>query len=119
MKKLYIAGPMTGLPELNYPAFHEAETRLQAVGYDTLNPARNQPPGEPSWLAFMRMSLVQIAQADGLALLPDWETSKGARIEHDLSISIGLDVKPLNHWLDIEVATKQYKNTTRASRHDI
>lgn len=97
--KLYIAGPMTGLPELNYPAFFAAEEQLQAVGYETLNPAPNKPEGEPSWLAYMRMSLIQISQADGIALLPNWWSSKGARIEQHLANSLGLPVHELNIWL--------------------
>ena len=38
---VYIAGPMTGLPDLNYPAFNAAEEALTAAGHAVLNPARN------------------------------------------------------------------------------
>lgn len=119
--KLYIAGPMTGYPDLNYPAFHEAESRLKSIGYETLNPALNIPAGKATWLAYMRMSLVQIAQADGIALLDEWYESKGARIEHDLAISLGLEVRPLNHWLNVQTATKQFHNdiNTRAGRRAV
>lgn len=100
MITLYIAGPMTGLPEFNYPAFNQAEKELKARGYITLNPASNVPNNpNPTWLDFMRMSLVQISQADGLALLDNWESSKGARIEVDLSHNLGLDVRPLKNWI--------------------
>jgi len=37
---IYIAGPMSGLPEFNYPAFFAAAEQLTAAGYDVLNPAR-------------------------------------------------------------------------------
>lgn len=97
--KLYIAGPMTGYPDLNYPAFHIAEEKLRAAGYETLNPAPNDPP-EKTWLNFMRMSLVQISQADGVALLPDWLKSKGAQIEYNLAKALGLEVRTLEQWLE-------------------
>ena len=33
-RRIYLAGPMTGLPDLNYAAFHEAAQLLRAEGYD-------------------------------------------------------------------------------------
>ena len=96
---LYIAGPMTGYPDLNYPAFYEAEKLLQSFGYETLNPADNVPEGEKTWLAFMRMSLVQLSKADGIAQLPDWAKSKGARLEYQIFRGLELPVQPLEDWL--------------------
>jgi hypothetical protein len=32
MKRIYIAGPMTGLPEFNYPAFNAEAQRLRGLG---------------------------------------------------------------------------------------
>ena len=41
MTVLYIAGPMSGWPESNYPLFHAAEEILREAGYEVINPARN------------------------------------------------------------------------------
>lgn len=101
--KLYIAGPMTGLPDHNYPAFFEAEEQLTAAGYEVENPARNEVNGDASWLAFMRMSLVQISRVDGIALLPGHHNSRGARIEADLGMKLGLPVRNVHTWLDSEM----------------
>ena len=30
---IYISGPITGLPDLNYPAFHAAAAELRALGW--------------------------------------------------------------------------------------
>ena len=98
MLTLYIGGPMTGYPDLNYPAFHKAENDLEQAGFTTLNPAHNNPD-EKTWLNFMRMSLVQISQAHGLALLPDWHRSKGAQIEYQLFCDLGLEVRTVEQWL--------------------
>jgi nucleoside 2-deoxyribosyltransferase len=96
---LYIAGPMTGHPDLNFPAFFEAEARLFAAGFTVLNPALNQVEGTQSWLAYMRLSLHQIADCDGIATLPGWQNSKGASIEVGLALSLGLPVKTVSEWV--------------------
>ncbi|HCY15586.1 MAG: hypothetical protein A2Z93_06320 [Curvibacter sp. GWA2_64_110] len=94
MKRIYIAGPMTGLPELNYPAFNAAAARLRALGFEVENPAENQEPHCGSWLGYMRMAIRQLSQCDGVVLLPGWQESKGARIEHQLATQLGLVVVP-------------------------
>lgn len=105
--KLYIAGPMSGLPDFNYPAFFAAEEQLKAAGYEAENPARNELPAEradePMWRTFMRMSLVQISRVDGLALLPGWGDSKGARLEQEIGLKLGLHVRYLEVWLQPEM----------------
>jgi hypothetical protein len=40
MPKIYIAGPMTGYPEFNFPAFNAAQDRLEEDGWFVFNPAR-------------------------------------------------------------------------------
>lgn len=101
--RLYIAGPMTGLPEFNYPAFYKAEEQLGAAGYEIENPARNElkdrPLGEPMWLSFMRMSLVQISTVDGMALLDGWASSSGATLEAHIGRGLKLPVLYLDDWL--------------------
>lgn len=99
MTTLYIAGPMTGLPDFNYPAFFDAARRLRAAGYGVENPAENKPEDTASWLAYMRMSLVQISRADGLALLPGWQDSRGARIEAKLADDLGLRLWGVDEWV--------------------
>ena len=37
---IYVAGPMRGYEEFNYPAFYEAERILESIGWDVVNPAK-------------------------------------------------------------------------------
>lgn len=90
MKRIYIAGPMTGLPEFNYPAFNAAAARLRSLGFDVENPAENPMPNCGTWRGYMRMALRQLVQCDGVVLLPDWQQSKGARIEYWLASQLEL-----------------------------
>ena len=57
MTRVYIAGPMTGLPDFNYPAFNAAAAKLRALGLEVLNPAENPPPPCGTWTGYMRMAL--------------------------------------------------------------
>ncbi len=92
MKRVYIAGPMSGLPDFNYPAFNAAAERLRAAGFDVLNPAENPVPPCGTWLAYMRMALAQLVTCDTVVLLNGWERSKGAKIERQLAHDLGLNI---------------------------
>lgn len=81
IETVYVSGPMTGLPEFNYPAFNEAAAKLRAAGYRVENPAENEMPPCGTWQGFMRISLVQIARSDALYMLDAWEGSRGAWLE--------------------------------------
>jgi len=96
---LYIAGPMTGLPEFNFPAFHKAEDRLCAVGFEVLNPARNDEPSPPTWENWMRLALAQVVRADGVALLRGWEKSKGAQLEVRVAQALGIETFSVDIWV--------------------
>jgi hypothetical protein len=103
MSDVYIAGPMTGLPGFNYPAFYDAAVRLSRAGHEPFNPANIEAlndTGEPKpWDWYMRHALANLIWADGVALLPGWESSKGATLEHHVALQLGLDVRPLDGWL--------------------
>ena len=38
-KSIYIAGPMTGYPEFNFPEFFKAQAELEEQGWKVFNPA--------------------------------------------------------------------------------
>jgi hypothetical protein len=91
-KTIYIAGPMTGLPEYNKPAFDEAarhwkETRV------VINPARNYGGDQTLTHAqYMRYSIHQLLIVDAVYMLKGWQDSKGATAEHTIAKSLGLEI---------------------------
>jgi len=128
--RLYIAGPMRGYPEFNFPAFHRAAADLRALGHTVFSPAEKDieregmdiskgnkegseemldkqlglPPG-----AFLRVALGEdldwiCKHADGVALLGGWETSKGAIAESSTANALGLRrfIEVHETWLEID-----------------
>lgn len=99
MSVVYIAGPMTGLPYNNYPAFDTAADALRAAGHVPVNPARHGGRGEAegwSWTDYMRHSIRDLTMADAIHLLPGWESSRGARLEARIADQLGLERIDLN-----------------------
>lgn len=94
--KAYIAGPMTGIEDFNYPAFNAAAATLRARGWQVENPAENPAPPSREWLDYMRMAVAQLAHCDSVVLLPGWEASKGARVEFTLAAGMGLQILTLD-----------------------
>ena len=90
MSKIYIAGPMSGLPGFNRAAFHAAELALINSGHVVLNPAR-LPHGltEPQ---YMQIAIAMLQVCDTILLLDGWQQSQGARAEHALAEKLGLQI---------------------------
>lgn len=100
MKRIYVAGPMTGLPDCNYPAFNDAAKRLRELGHTVLNPAENPAPPCGTWQGYMRMALAQLVQCEQVVLLPGWSESRGALIERWLAQVLGMEVV---HFADAQM----------------
>ena len=111
--KLYLAGPMRGLPSFNFPAFDYATDVLRSKGFEVFSPAErdcglygtileDNPTGDEriaaKTLGFsLRAALGAdtawiCGHADGIALLPGWEKSSGANAEVALARALGLTV---------------------------
>lgn len=100
MKKIYLSGPMTGLPDLNFPAFNAAASALRAKGLHVINPAEINPEGEKTWHACMRADIKALCDCDEIALLPGWENSAGAHVELNLAHRLGMRVVALEALID-------------------
>ena len=99
--KIYIAGPMSGVQDWNFPAFFEAERQLLELGHEVINPAHNDGAtyeealasanaGKHSWNWYMRRDLTNLITCDAVCLLPDWKSSKGASLEVNVAKSLDM-----------------------------
>lgn len=99
VRTVYIAGPMLSKPNLNVEAFAEAAAQWRARGWCVINPAeedakehmpvdaaeidRLYDEGRTPWIDRDLKSIRSLrrGRGDGIAVLPDWEKSRGARAE--------------------------------------
>lgn len=88
-RKIYLAGPMTGLPDRNYPLFHRAAAYLRERDHFVYNPAER--PFDNLRSAFAAYSSFILHVADTIVLLPGHMSSIGATAERSLARAVGLE----------------------------
>lgn len=119
--RVYIAGPMRGLPEYNFPAFDEARDRWNKWGCTVINPADLDReagfdptlPNAPEWDGDKKEVIERDIKAildnlrpgteDAIVLLPGWENSVGAAVEVALGKFLGLNFACAETGLCMEV----------------
>lgn len=89
-RKIYIAGPMTGLIDANRPAFHLHAFKVAQAGHVALNPA--VLPDGLQHHEYMAICKPMVEIADEVHMLPGWEHSKGAMQEHQWATAMGKEV---------------------------
>lgn len=103
MTTLYLCGPMTGLPDFNFPAFSRAAAALRSAGYGVVSPheLHSGDTGLPREEYLRRdLALLCSGAIGGVALLPGWEASDGATLEEDVGTSIGLATATVHEWIE-------------------
>jgi hypothetical protein len=110
--KIYVAGPMRGIKDFNFPAFHRATFLLRALGHSVFNPAERDEDvhgkeimktetgdlGEAVQKGFslreaFAADMKYIAlEADAVFMLRGWAQSKGAKAEVALAEALELKI---------------------------
>ncbi|WP_208625090.1 DUF4406 domain-containing protein, partial [Achromobacter marplatensis] len=88
--RVYLAGPMTGYKDHNFPAFHDAAEWLRGFGMEVVNPADHGLVDGLGWADYMRWDLVKLAGCHSVTVLPGWEKSKGASLEVSIAQALGM-----------------------------
>ncbi len=103
MKTIYVAGPMRGYPQWNFPAFDLNAEWLRDNGWDAISPAdldREIGFDETDDTAVftaedfanaMRRDYAALLECDAIAFIPGWEKSTGAALERDFGTKLGLE----------------------------
>lgn len=87
--KIYIAGKITGRIEEAEIEFSNAETELKEGGYEVVNPMKLPHKHDKEWRSYMRECIKALCDCDAIYLLPNWNKSEGAVIEHGLAVDLG------------------------------
>jgi len=107
--KWYLAGPMTGIPQFNIPAFDQATDTLRSQGYVIVSPAERDTfetrkaalgskSGSHADLSIAetygdmlaRDMKILADEVGGVIFLPGWHESKGAKTEAYIALAMGL-----------------------------
>ena len=99
MSVIYLSGPMSGIPEYNFPAFHYWAAELRRQGHTVVNPAEITKAN--TWEGCLRDDLRELCGCDTIALMPGWESSKGANLELHVAHRLGMTVIQLRNEFDL------------------
>lgn len=91
-KRIYVCGPMTGLPKLNYPRFNEVAGKLRKQGFLVNNPAEIKGDETWTWEMYMREALKLMLECEIVLVLNGYEHSRGAMVEIQLAKELGMKV---------------------------
>lgn len=101
---IYLAGPMSGIAEFNYPAFAKYAKKYRDLGYEVTSPheldlADGTDPGKDNvfkipWAEYLKRDLMVMLMRNvtSIYLLPGWEGSRGARLEHHVGSELGFGI---------------------------
>lgn len=101
-EKSYLAGPMTGYPEFNIPAFRAAKVELDKLGFNIALPVdidnADQKEGW-QWGDYLAEDIRLICnECDSIVLLPEWNRSRGAKLEVAAGLMQSLKFPEFRFW---------------------
>lgn len=93
MKKIYIAGKVTGEPLAECTMkFGQAQKEIEALGFIAVNPLAVVGDFQSYWEPAMKKCVKALVDCDAVIVLPCWENSKGAKIERQLAWDLDIPV---------------------------
>lgn len=92
--KIYVSGAITGMPDLNRERFKTATETLRTLGFTVVNPHEicHGIPAE-DWNECMRKCIIELMYCNMMVMLDGWQLSRGATLEYNLAIQLG--IKPI------------------------
>lgn len=100
--KVYLCGPISGMPDNNKPLFDKYDKMLTEAGYDVVNPHTISPFCESKeWSCYMKDCIRELTSCKYLIRLPDWEKSPGAKVEIQLANTVNIVVCDIDWFVTL------------------
>lgn len=91
--KLYLAGPMSGIADHNFPAFRAKAQELRDLGFHVVNPAElHGDDRSQRWSWYLKRDIRALVECDGIYMMEGWTNSKGASFEFDVAQTLEMEV---------------------------
>lgn len=92
--RVYISGPMTGMPNLNFEAFDRARDLLLSQGHWIVSPADlDRSRGTLTYQEALKDDLKYLLWCDAIYMLKGWDNgSFGAKLEHHIAQALGYTI---------------------------
>jgi len=94
-RKLYLSGPITGMPNLNIDEFQKYEDKFKSLNFEVINPHKLHTEEETKtfeWHNFMRRDIGAMTECDFIVVLKGWEKSKGANLEVYIARNLSMPI---------------------------
>jgi hypothetical protein len=117
LPKAYLAGPMTGYPEHNFPAFREYTKWLRNHGYEVVSPEELEtaegPGPRKEWAYYLVRDLRELLGCDCIAVLPGWQKSRGATLEVYVGWRLGFSIFDARDFTVLDVSSFNFAKAGR------
>jgi len=88
----YVAGKVTGLPHEEVKSkFNMISDQLKNMGYHVVRPV-NVTDNSRDWDDALKNDIRKMLECDELHMLPDWQESRGAQLERDIALRLGMQI---------------------------
>ncbi len=92
IRTAYVTGKITGLPKTDVKEkFNYISNQLKGMGYQVVNPSAVADDSH-SWDEAVRNDIKLMLECDEVHMLPDWQDSRGAQLERDIALRLGMQV---------------------------
>lgn len=101
MTRIFLSGPITGMPNLNREAFLEEQAKLLVEGCDVFSPLSvprltddmvEFMTTDRQWQYYMRQCIKALMSCQAVRFLPGWQNSRGACLEHKIAVALGMEI---------------------------
>lgn len=107
LPRTYLAGPMTGYEDHNFPAFTRRAEWLRNHGYEVVNPAELEAletGPRKEWAYYLKRDIRELLTCSAVAVMSGWENSPGATLEVYIGWRLGFSIFHADDFTRVDVS---------------